>query len=131
MTLDRLRSALWQTPIPTSPPPYNAYQEAFGLNLLALALRLEHVDRMAEALTLADSTHMTRSVSIDVNLTVLPPDQRQALRSDPDGTDDVAAVWLPVARQARTDQAPVVVRDATGAVMPRATHQETARALTQ
>jgi hypothetical protein len=131
MTLDRLRSALWQTPIPTSPPPCNSYQEAFGLNLLALALRLEHVDRMAEALTLADSTHMTRSVSIDVNLTVLTPDQRQALRSDPDGTNDPAAVWLPVARQARTDQAPVVVRDATGAVMPRATHQETARALTQ
>lgn len=131
MTLDRLRSALWQTPIPTSPPPYNGYQEAFGLNLLALALRLEHVDRMAEALTLADSTHMTRSVSIDVNLTVLTPDQRQALRSDPDGPNEPTAVWLPVARQARTDQAPIVVRDATGAVMPRATHQETARALTQ
>jgi hypothetical protein len=129
MTLERLRSALWQTPIPTSPPPYDGYQEALGLNLLALALRLEHVDRMSEALTLADSTHMTRSVSIDVNLTVLTPDQRQALRSDPNGTKDPTAVWLPVARQARTDQAPVVVRDAAGAVMPRATHQETARAL--
>jgi hypothetical protein len=129
MTLERLRSALWQTPIPTSPPPDNGYQEALGLNLLALALRLEHVDRMSEALTLADSTHMTRSVSIDVNLTVLTPDQRQALRSDPSGTREPNAVWLPVARQARQDQAPVVVRDASGAVMPRATHQETARAL--
>jgi hypothetical protein len=129
MTLERLRSALWQTPIPTSPPPYNGPQEALGLNLLALALRLEHVDRMSEALTLADSTHMTRSVSIDVNLTVLTPDQRQALRSDPNGSKEPNAVWLPVARQARTDQAPVLVRDAAGAVMPRATHQETARAL--
>ncbi|MET0136738.1 MAG: hypothetical protein ABW215_24375 [Kibdelosporangium sp.] len=129
MTLDRLRSALWQTPIPTSPPPYDGYQEALGLNLLALALRLEHVDRMAEALTLADSTHLTRSVSIDVNLTVLTPDQRQALRSDPNGTRNPTAVWLPVARQARTDQAPVVVRDAADAVMPRATHQQTTRAL--
>ncbi|MEV4317699.1 hypothetical protein [Actinocrispum sp. NPDC049592] len=130
MTLERLRSALWQTPIPTSPPTANAYQEALGLNLLALALRLEHVDRMSEALTLADSTHMTRSVSIDVNLTVLTPDQKQALRSDPDNTKQPKAVWLPVARQARTDQAPVVVRDSSGGVMPRATHQETARALT-
>src|SRR5437867_6028771 len=73
MTLERLRSALWQTPIPTSPPPTDGQLEALGLNLLALALRLEHVDRMSEALTLADSTHMTRSVSIDVNLTVLTP----------------------------------------------------------
>ncbi|GAB3911112.1 hypothetical protein GCM10029964_116220 [Kibdelosporangium lantanae] len=129
MTLERLRSALWQTPIPTSPPPTDGHQEALGLNLLALALRLEHVDRMSEALTLADSTHMTRSVSIDVNLTVRTPDQRQALRSDPKETREPTAVWLPVARQARTDQAPVVVRDAAGAVMPRATHQETARAL--
>ncbi|MFD1046522.1 hypothetical protein ACFQ1S_13645, partial [Kibdelosporangium lantanae] len=103
MTLERLRSALWQTPIPTSPPPTDGHQEALGLNLLALALRLEHVDRMSEALTLADSTHMTRSVSIDVNLTVRTPDQRQALRSDPKETREPTAVWLPVARQARTD----------------------------
>nr|WP_042182527.1 hypothetical protein [Kibdelosporangium sp. MJ126-NF4]CEL15040.1 hypothetical protein [Kibdelosporangium sp. MJ126-NF4]CTQ93364.1 hypothetical protein [Kibdelosporangium sp. MJ126-NF4] len=131
MTLDRLRSALWQTPIPTSPPPHDGYQEALGLNLLALALRLEHVDRMTEALTLVDSTHMTRSVSIDINLTALCHDQRQALRTDPNATTDPRTVWLPVARQARTDQAPVVVRDAHGAVMPRATHQETATALIQ
>ncbi|ONI73242.1 hypothetical protein ALI144C_45815 [Actinosynnema sp. ALI-1.44] len=131
MALDRLRSALWQTPIPTSPPPQNTYQEALGLNLLALALRLEHVDRMTEALTLVDSTHMTRSVSIDVDLTTLCDDQLQALRTDPDSTGEPETVWLPVARQARTDQAPVVVRDAHSAVMPRATHQETATALIQ
>ncbi|MCE7005637.1 hypothetical protein LWC34_22815 [Kibdelosporangium philippinense] len=131
MTLDRLRSALWQTPIPTSPLPHNSYQEALGLNLLALALRLEHVDRMTEALTLVDSTHMTRSVSIDINLTVLTPDQIQALRTDPNAVKAPETVWLPVARQARTDQAPVVVRDATNVVLPRATHEETAGALIQ
>lgn len=131
MTLDRLRSALWQTPIPTSPLPHNSYQEALGLNLLALALRLEHVDRMTEALTLVDSTHMTRSVSIDINLTVLTPDQLQALRTDPNATKAPETVWLPVARQARTDQAPVVVRDATNVVLPRATHAETSSALIQ
>src|SRR6266516_2305765 len=73
--LARFLSALRQTPIPTSPPPHDSYQEALGLNLLALALRLEHIDRMSESLTLADSTHMARSVSIDINMNVLTPEQ--------------------------------------------------------
>lgn len=129
--LKRFLSALRQTPIPTSPPPHDAYQEALGLNLLALALRLEHIDRMSETLTLADSTHMARSVSIDINMNVLTPDQKRALRSDPSSAEPVpAAVWLPVARQSRTDLAPVVVRDAAGSVVPRTTQVETAQALT-
>jgi hypothetical protein len=129
---DRLASflvALRQTPIPTSPPPHDSQQEALGLNLLALALRLEHIDRMSEALTLADSTHMARSVSIDVNMTVLTPEQIHALRSDPSGEYRPAAVWVPVARQSRTDLAPVVVRNAAGEVVPRLTQVETAHAL--
>jgi hypothetical protein len=129
--LARFLDALSQTPIPTAPPPHDGYSEALGLNLLALALRLEHVDRMAEQLTLADSTHMARSVSIDINITVLTPDQKRALRADPSNAQDIPdAVWLPVARQARTDLAPVVVRDAAGNVVPRTTQLETATALT-
>ena len=129
--LARFLTALSQTPIPSAPPPHDGYQEALGLNLLALALRLEHVDRMAEALTLADSTHMARSVSIDINITVLTPDQKRALRADPTNAADLPdAVWLPVARQSRTDLAPVVVRDAAGNVVPRTTQVETASALT-
>src|SRR2546423_12089588 len=81
--LARFQAALRQPPIPTSPPPHDSYQEALGLNLLALALRLEHIDRMSEALTLADSTHMARSVSIDINMNVLTREQLHALRSDP------------------------------------------------
>jgi len=128
--LQHFISALLQTPIPTSPPPHDAYQEALGLNLLSLALRLEHIDRMSEALTLADSTHMARSVSIDINMNVLTPDQKRALRTDPGSPDDPPrAVWLPVARQSRTGLAPVVVRDAAGNVVPRTTQVETARAL--
>jgi hypothetical protein len=126
--LARFLSVLHRTPIPTAPPPHDGYQEALGLNLLALALRLEHIDRMTEELTLADSTHMARTVSVDLDTKVLTPEQRFALRSDPgDGTWQ--SVWLPVARQSRSHMAPVVVRDAAGNVVPRMPQVETAQAL--
>jgi hypothetical protein len=128
--LQRFLSALHRTPIPTAPPPHDGYQEALGLNLLALALRLEHIDRMTEALTLADSTHMARSVSVDIDTNVLTPEQKWALRTDPGGAGGrPSGVWLPVSRQARTDMAPVVVRDAAGNVVPRMPQVETAQAL--
>jgi hypothetical protein len=127
--LAQFLSALRQTPIPTSPPPHDSYQETLGLNLLALALRLEHIDRMSESLTLADSTHMARSVSIDINMNVLTPAQLHALRSDPAQETRPASVWIPVARQSRTDLAPVVVHNAASEVVPRLTQVETAHAL--
>lgn len=128
--LQRFLAALHHTPIPTAPQPHDAYQEALGLNLLALALRLEHIDRMTEALTLADSTHMARSVSVDIDTNVLTPEQKWALRSDPAGAAGrPSAVWLPVSRQSRTDMAPVVVRDASDNVVPRMPQVETAQAL--
>jgi len=126
--LQRFLNALRRTPIPTAPPPHDGYQEALGLNLLALGLRLEHVDRMSEALTLADSTHMARTVSIDINMNVLTDDQKWALRTDP-GQDEPASVWLPVSRQSRSDQASFVVRDGAGNVVPRTTQVENSRAL--
>ena len=128
--LDRFLSALRRTPIPTAPPQHDGYQEALGLNLLALALRLEHIDRMTEALTLADSTHMARSVSVDIDTNVLTPEQKWALRCGVGGGGTrPSAVWLPVSRQSRTDMAPVVVRDAAGNVVPRMPQVETASAL--
>lgn len=126
--LRRFLFALRRTPIPTAPPPHDGYQEALGLNLLALGLRLEHVDRMSEELTLADSTHMARTVTIDINMNVLTADQKWALRTDP-GTEEPKSVWLPVSRQSRTDQASFVVRDGAGNVVPRTTRVETSRAL--
>lgn len=126
--LQRLLFALRRTPIPTAPPPHDGYQEALGLNLLALGLRLDHVDRMSEELTLADSTHMARTVTIDINMNVLTAEQKWALRTDP-GTEEPKSVWLPVSRQSRTDQASFVVRDGAGNVVPRTTRVETSRAL--
>ena len=128
--LTRFLSVLHRTPIPTAPPQHDGYQEALGLNLLALALRLEHIARMTEALTLADSTHMARSVSVDIDTDVLTPEQRFALRSDPGGgVSGRPSVWLPISRQSRSDMAPVVVRDAAGNVVPRMPQVETAQAL--
>jgi hypothetical protein len=126
--LQRFLFALRTTPIPTAPSPHDGYQEALGLNLLALGLRLEHVDRVSEALTLADSTHMARTVSIDINMNVLTAEQRWALRTDP-GTEEPKSVWLPVSRHSRTAQASFVVRDAAENVVPRATQVATARSL--
>ncbi|WP_133853673.1 hypothetical protein [Labedaea rhizosphaerae] len=132
---DRMQSflaALRHTPIPTAPPPHDAFQAALGLNLLALALRRDHVERLSEKLALADSTHMTRSVTVDVNLAALTDEQRRALRSDAIGsTRPPTTIWLPIARQARTDLAPVVVRDSVGKVMPRLTQVQAARAIKQ
>jgi hypothetical protein len=128
--LRRFLSALRRTPIPTAPFPHDAYQEALGLNLLAVALRLEHIDRMTEALTLADSTHMARSVSVDIDTTVLTPEQKWALRSDPSGASEgPSPVWLPISRHSRSDVAAVIVRDAAGSVVPRMPQVETAQAL--
>ncbi|MFL6121611.1 hypothetical protein [Actinophytocola sp.] len=128
---DRLRrflNALHRTPIPTAPQPHDGYQEALGLNLLALGLRLEHIDRMSEALTLADSTHMARTVSVDINMNVLTAEQKWALRTEP-GDDEPASVWVPVSRQSRSDQASFVVRDGAGNVVPRTTQVENGRAM--
>lgn len=126
--LTRFLYALRRTPIPTAPSPHDAYQEALGLNLLALGLRLEHVNRMSESLTLADSTHMARTVTIDITMNTLTAEQRWALRTDP-GAASPDSVWLPVSRHSRMAHASFVVRDAAGDVVPRKTQVETARAL--
>lgn len=126
--LARFLYALRRTPIPTAPSPHDAYQEALGLNLLALGLRLEHVNRMSEALTLADSTHMARTVTIDITMNTLTAEQKWALRTDP-GATEPDFVWLPVSRHSRSAHAAFVVRDAAGDVVPRTTQVETARAL--
>jgi hypothetical protein len=127
-----LHEAIWRTPVPSSPPASDPYREALGLNLLALALRLDHVDRMSESLHLVDSTHMTRSVAVDINLARLTGAQRKALRASPHDTDEKPkSIWLPLGRTARTDLAPIQVRDSAGAVLTTITHRATVRALGQ
>lgn len=126
--------ALDRTPIPTSPPVADSFREALGLGLLDLALRLEHVERLSESLELVDSTHMARSVEVDVNLRLLTAEQKRALAPDSAdqgnvGSSAPSSIWIPLARQSRKDLAPIVVRDSAGSVLPRLTHYETSRAV--
>ncbi|TCM46706.1 hypothetical protein EV648_105183 [Kribbella sp. VKM Ac-2568] len=127
-----LHEAIWRTPVPSSPPASDPYREALGLNLLALALRLDHVDRLSESLHLVDSTHMTRSVAVDINLARLTDAQRKALRASPhDTAAKPKSIWLPLGRTARTDLAPIQVKDSAGAMLTTITHRATVRALGQ
>ncbi len=117
--LESLVDALWRCPIPSAPSPPHIGREGFGLTLLALALRLEHVGRISETLSLVDSTHMARSVTVDVDRGALTEEQRAAVR-----VGDGGALCVPIARLPRRDLAAVVVRDAAGRVLPRSTRVE-------
>jgi hypothetical protein len=132
--LDRLLDVLWSIPAPTSPPSMARDDQAFGLALLDLSLRLQHVSRMSERLRLVDRGHLERSVGLDLDLTVLTRPQIDTLqpRLGEHGLAAGAAlarpfVWVPIARHRRQDVTPVLVRDATGGVLPRLTHDEVTR----
>ncbi|MGH3913291.1 MAG: hypothetical protein ACRDTC_07775 [Pseudonocardiaceae bacterium] len=131
LQLENLISAVKRVPIPTSPQPSDSYQEALGLNILSLALRLEHIDRLSESLVLVDSTHMSRSVSVDINISSLTEEQKSALRSDSNADGGAPAmVWLPIARHTRKDLAPVLVKNRSGDVLARATNRKAVEAMT-
>jgi hypothetical protein len=117
-----LRALIETLPVPSAPPTYVQREAALGLALMDLSLRLEHVPRVAEHLTLIDRGHMTRSVSVDVDLQAIAGAQRRRIMA-PGGT----SLWIPVSRYSRSDLAPVVVKDSTGAVVPRFTHRDSNR----
>jgi hypothetical protein len=133
-----LRHALTSVPVPGAPPRQNAVGAAIGLSFLDSALRLNHIRRVSETLTVTDHRVARRTTEIDVSLAMLDDGQRQAtvlsrdLRGasrggghDP-GRDEV---WVPVARIARRSTAPVTIWDTSGARLPRLTEHETGRLL--
>jgi hypothetical protein len=127
--LNDLRALIQALPVPTAPPTFPQKDAALGLALMDLSLRLDHVPRLAEHLTLLDRGHMTRSVSVDVDLDVITGVQRDSLmvpaETAPEGHG--AALWVPVSRYSRRDLAPVVVKESTGQVVPRLTHRDSNR----
>jgi hypothetical protein len=132
--LSRLLDVVWSIPAPTNPPPMARDDQAFGLALLDLSLRLQHVSRMTERLRLVDPGHLERTVGLDLDLTVLTRSQIDTLqpRLGEHGLAAGAAlarpfVWVPIARHRRQDVTPVLVRDAMAAVLPRLTHHEVTR----
>ncbi|GIF69553.1 hypothetical protein Ais01nite_75880 [Asanoa ishikariensis] len=115
-----LRALIETLPVPSAPATYTQREAALGLALMDLSLRLEHVPRVAEHLTLIDRGHMTRSVSVDVDLQAIAGAQRRRITTG-------SSLWIPVSRYSRSDLAPVVVKDSTGAVVPRFTHRDSNR----
>src|SRR5215207_5168020 len=78
-SLDDLRTLIQALPLPTAPPTFPQKDAALGLALMDLSLRLDHVSRLAEHLTLVDRGHMARSVSVDVDLDAISGVQRESL----------------------------------------------------
>ncbi|WP_203701426.1 hypothetical protein [Asanoa iriomotensis] len=122
-----LRALVETLPVPSAPPTYTQREAALGLALLDLSLRLEHVPRVAEHLTLIDRGHMTRSVSVDVDLHAITDAQRRRIAAPTEPGRHGTSLWIPVSRYSRSDLAPVVVKDSTGEVVPRFTHRDSDR----
>ncbi len=137
-----LEEAIRSMPVPGAPPRLSLDGAAVGLSFLDTALRLNHVRRLTERISLVDHRVARRITEVDVRLGMLDEGQRQAselFRSiaghspdgaeHPDGPAFVASeMWVPVARISRT-AAPVDVRDASGRKLPRLTQYETSRLL--
>src|ERR1700754_779036 len=124
-----LRALVETLPVPSAPPTYTQREAALGLALMDLSLRLEHVPRVAEHLTLIDRGHMTRSVSVDVDLHAIAGAQRRRIMAptEPGDARRGPALWIPVSRYSRSDLAPVVLKDSAGAVVPRFTPRDANR----
>lgn len=119
--LDRFVAELWRTPIPAAPLAGDRWLELLGLSLFDLTLNQQHVSRMSERLSLIDATHLTRRVSLEIDMSALPPARREALTTDPVGGGN--RLWVPLARQPREAAGLVRVSDGDG----RALHTMSAR----
>ncbi|WP_433379333.1 hypothetical protein ACQPZX_13300 [Actinoplanes sp. CA-142083] len=121
--LDHLRTLIRALPVPTAPLTFPSREAAFGLALMDLSFRLDHVPRLSEHLTLMDRGHMSRAISVDVDLDLISGPLRDTLMVPGDG----ASLWVPVSRYSRRDLAPVAIRDSSGEVVPRLSHRDANR----
>nr|WP_221375339.1 hypothetical protein [Actinoplanes polyasparticus] len=120
--LDHLRTMIRALPVPTAPMTFPSREAALGLALMDLSFRLDHLPRLSEHLTLMDRGHMSRTISVDVDVDVISGRLRETLQVPGD-----TALWVPVSRYSRTDLAPVVIRDSNGEVVPRLSHRDANR----
>ncbi|GIF23747.1 hypothetical protein BJ973_004358 [Actinoplanes tereljensis] len=120
--LDHLRTLVRALPVPTAPMTFPSREAALGLALMDLSFRLDHLPRLSEHLTLMDRGHMSRVISVDVDLDLISGRLRDTLMVPGD-----AALWVPVSRYSRRDLAPAVIRDSNGEVVPRLSHRDANR----
>jgi hypothetical protein len=127
--LEHLRTLIQALPVPTAPLTFPTREAALGLALMDLSFRLDHLPRLSEHLTLMDRGHMSREISVDVDLDLISGRLRDTLMvpggAAPGGGG--ASLWVPVSRYSRRDLAPVVIRDSSGEVVPRLTHRDANR----
>jgi hypothetical protein len=137
---DALFETMDATDIPTARPNFARQDEAFGLALLSLALKLNHVTRVTESLRLINTDHLSRVVNLDLDLRNLTTQQREVLKAHEHAshTDDelgnlqarrAPMLWVPVSRHSREDLAPVIVRDAEATAVPRLTQTAVTKAV--
>lgn len=129
--LGLLARSLARVPIPTTEPSRSQSDQEFGLHLLSTAVRLEHIQRISETIKLVDSTHMSRSVALDLDLNSLNDSSRRALNAHrtTSEAEHKNLLWLPLERHSRHSLSPLTVRDASGEILPLMTGLETSRVL--
>ncbi|GAB3408810.1 hypothetical protein [Flindersiella endophytica] len=135
--LSGLKRAIRSTPVPGAPPRLSRDGASIGLAFLDAALRLNHVRRLTERLTIADHGTARRTTEIDLSLRLLDTDQRNAAMHLQQLYGPVVRVagqaqlsntlWVPVARISRRSVFPIDVRDASGRELPCLTQYETSR----
>jgi len=125
--LDHLRALIRALPVPAGPLTFPSREAALGLALMDLSFRLDHLSRLSEHLTLMDRGHMSRAISVDVDLDLISGRLRDTLTVPGEAASGGASLWVPVSRYSRRDLAPVVIRDAGGEVVPRLSHRDANR----
>jgi hypothetical protein len=121
--LDHLRTLIRAVPVPTAPLTFPSREASLGLALMDLSFRLDHVPRLSEHLTLMDRGHMSREISVDVDLELISGRLRDTLMVPGEGE----SLWVPLSRYSRRDLAPAVIRDSRGEVVPRLSHRDANR----
>jgi hypothetical protein len=135
---EALREAVRTMPVPGAPPRTSISGAAVGLSFLDTVLRLNHVRRLTDRLTVVEHASARRTTEVDIDLGMLDENQREAARlyqhlvgqgQEKDASHGPATMWVPVARISRRSVAPVDVLDASGQKLPKLTQYETSRLL--
>ena len=136
--LSCLREAISTVPVPGAPPRLSRDGAVVGLAFLDGALRLNHVRRLTEHLSLVEHRIARRTTEVDISLNMLDRGQSAAaklyqqlashtLAASQQGATPDNTIWVPVARISRRTAQAIDVRDASGHKVPRLTQYETSR----
>jgi hypothetical protein len=120
---EALQHALTGLAVPGAPPDTTTADAAVGLSFLDTALRLNHVRRLTERLTISDHRVAHRSTQVDLSLRLLDAGQLRATALSRELRGGSVS-WVPVALLPRTTAVPVDIRDAAGTRVPRLTEHE-------